>query len=511
MYYRVMSSALMGIEGYIVNVEVDIAAGFPRFDVVGLPDSSVREATDRVRTSLRNSGFGLPIERITVNLAPAHMRKEGVGFDLAIAIGILACKEKLPRKSCEGVLFLGELSLSGEVRPIKGMLPMIHSASKVGVTKCLVPYDNANEAGVVPGVEVIGVHDLVEAVGYLKGVIDIKARKVDVKKLFTSEDMIHPYDFSDVKGQEHVKRALEIAAAGMHNVMMIGPPGSGKTMMAKRIPSILPKINYNESIDITKIFSVSGKLASGSALVTSRPFRSPHHTISNASLVGGGSIPKPGEISLAHHGVLFLDELPEFQKNVIEVLRQPMEDGLVTISRVNATLVYPAKFMLVCSMNPCPCGYYPDVEKCHCTPWQIKRYLSKVSGPLLDRIDLHIEAGKIDFDDLCYKDHSESSVDIAGRVIKSIAVQKERHKDLPIVYNAHLRPKDIDRICALDSASKKMLKLAFEKMGLSARAYHRILKVARTIADLEGSRDIKEPHIAEAIQYRTLDRKYWNR
>lgn len=506
-----MSGALVGVDGHMVTVEVDLSNGFPRFDIVGLPDNAVKESTDRVRTAIKNSEFDFPMERITINLAPADLRKEGSGYDLAIAIGILLGKETIKTGATSGVLILGELSLSGGIRSVNGILPMIDSAIKAGIRKCIVPLINAQEAAVVEDMEVYGVKHLGEVVDFLNGELELEAIKVNLESIFRGQQSIYPYDFKDVKGQASVRRALEVAAAGMHNVMMIGPPGSGKTMMAKRLPSILPSVSFEESIDITKIYSVSGKMKGGQPLVVTRPFRSPHHTISNAALIGGGTVPKPGEISLAHNGVLFLDELPEFAKNVIEVLRQPLEEGEVTISRVNSTIDYPAKFMMVCSMNPCPCGYYPNVEKCTCSPHQIKRYLNKVSGPLLDRIDLHIEASTIDFNAINSADYGETSANMMKRVLESQKVQIERHHKLGITYNAHLRAKDIDEICVLDDPSKAMMKFAFEKMGLSARAYHRILKVSRTIADLDHSEVIKENHVAEAIQYRTLDRKYWNR
>lgn len=509
MFSIVLSSALHGIDGNIIKVEIDISEGLPTFDIVGLPDSSVKEAKERVRTAIKNSNFNFPIKKITVNLAPANIRKEGSSFDLPIAIGILVCIGVIKLDTLQDTMVIGELSLDGSVRGVSGVLPMVYSAYNKGFKKCIIPYENAQEGAIVNDMEIIGVKSLSEIVEHLSGYKILSRTQIDTNELFSNINKINDLNFSDVKGQEKVKRALEVAAAGFHNVMMLGSPGSGKTMMAKRIPSILPPLTFEESIEITKIHSVAGLLKSKGTLITKRPFRSPHHTISASALTGGGKIPKPGEISLAHNGVLFLDELPEFHKNVLEVMRQPLEDMEVTISRVNSTITYPSKFMLIASMNPCPCGYYPDTKRCHCTDKEIKKYLSKISGPLIDRIDICLEVKPVEYEQLSLKRKSESSEDIRKKVIAAQKIQQQRYKNENILFNSQLSSAQIEKYCSLGNEEIEILKIAFDRLNLSARAYHRILKVSRTIADLDASENIKVNHLAEAIQYRSLDRKYF--
>lgn len=509
MFSIVLSSALHGIDGNIIKVEIDISEGLPSFDIVGLPDSSVKEAKERVRTAIKNSNFNFPIKKITVNLAPANIRKEGSSFDLPIAIGILVCIGVIKLDTLQDTMVIGELSLDGSVRGVSGVLPMVYSAYNKGFKKCIIPYENAQEGAIVNDMEIIGVNSLSEIVEHLSGYKILSRTQIDTNELFSNINKINDLNFSDVKGQEKVKRALEVAAAGFHNVMMLGSPGSGKTMMAKRIPSILPPLTFEESIEITKIHSVAGLLKSKGTLITKRPFRSPHHTISASALTGGGKIPKPGEISLAHNGVLFLDELPEFHKNVLEVMRQPLEDMEVTISRVNSTITYPSKFMLIASMNPCPCGYYPDTKRCHCTDKEIKKYLSKISGPLIDRIDICLEVKPVEYEQLSLKRKSESSEDIRKKVIAAQKIQQQRYKNENILFNSQLSSAQIEKYCSLGNEEIEILKIAFDRLNLSARAYHRILKVSRTIADLDASENIKVNHLAEAIQYRSLDRKYF--
>jgi len=503
---KVLSSAVFGIDAYTVEVEVDIATGLPAFSTVGLPDGAVKESKDRVKAAIKNCGYEFPSRRITVNLAPADIRKEGAAFDLPIAVGILAAMELVSKEKLEEFFILGELSLYGKVKPIRGTLPISVAARDAGLRGVIIPEGNSKEAAVVKGIEVLGVSNLFEVLDLLNGDRQIQPTTVDLEEIF-AEEVSYPVDFNEVKGQEHVKRCLEVAVAGGHNVIMIGPPGSGKTMLARRVPSILPDMHFEESLETTKIHSVVGLLPSDSALVVQRPFRSPHHTVSDAGLMGGGGIPKPGEVSLAHNGVLFLDELPEFKKNLLEMLRQPMEDGKVTIARAATSLTYPADFMLVAAMNPCPCGYYGDsTHECTCTIPQIQRYRSKISGPLMDRIDIHIEVPAVKYRDLTATDSGEPSKVLKERINRARKIQSDRFRGLKIHCNAQMTNRHIKRFCSIDDASQRLLEMAIDKLGLSARAYTRILKVGRTIADLAGEEEISAAHISEAIQYRSLDR-----
>ncbi|MFM8177724.1 MAG: YifB family Mg chelatase-like AAA ATPase [Candidatus Kapaibacterium sp.] len=513
MYSRLYSAAVCGIDAFIVDVETHLENHIPGFVTVGLPDSAVRESRERVMAAVKNSGFPFPQKKVTINLAPADIRKEGSAFDLPIALGVLVAYEFVPATSVERTICIGELALDGSLRPVHGVLSIAVEAGKQGFRRLLLPAENAAEAALVPGVEVIALTTLEEAVRYLNGQIELLPMRVEPDDVFRTDDEAGRPDISDVKGQESVKRALEIAAAGGHNVIMVGPPGSGKTMLAKRIPTILPPLTLEESLETTKIHSVTGLLPAGQALLTQRPFRAPHHTISDAALVGGGvGVVRAGEISMANHGVLFLDELPEFARNVLEVLRQPLEEKRISISRTKMTIEFPCNFMLVCSMNPCPCGNFGNpAQQCTCTPQQIQRYMAKISGPLLDRIDLHVDVAGVRYHELSTARAGDTSRTVRDRVMHARALQTQRYASSPGVFkNADMGTPELEAHCTLDETSQLLLKTAMVKLGLSARAYDRILKVARTIADLAGSQGLRSTHVSEAIHYRNLDRQYWN-
>ncbi len=507
MYSKLHTCVLQGLDGYIIDLETDLARGLPVFNIVGLPDAAIKESKERVRAAIKNSGYEFPLNRITINLAPANLRKEGSQMDLAIAVGILASAGLVNINNLRDLVLLGELSLDGKLNPIDGALPMVLSLRDLNIKKCIIPYDNREECGVVDSIEIIPAKNLNEVIDHINKSKEIQPYIIDLNKF--GDNITYNVDYSEMKGQNSLKRVLEIAAAGSHNLLIIGPPGSGKTMAVRRLPTILPQLSFNESLEVTKIYSVAGIMPS-KELIRERPFRSPHHTASEVSLIGGGRIPKPGEVSLAHNGILFLDELTEMNKNVLETLRQPLEDGFVNISRINASYTYPSDFMLVASMNPCPCGYFGDSSNnCSCSPREIDRYLGKISYPLLDRIDIHLEVAPVKYEELNTNDLSESSSTIRERVNYAREIQYKRYKESGIYTNSQMTNKDIKKHCRLSKENQSIMENAFKKYNFSARSYNKILKLARTIADLDNKKDIEDIHLLEAIRYRDLNKKYW--